>query len=212
MYIFSMDNPFFQFIGKLVDLVWLNILTLVCCLPVVTAGAALSAMYSVLIKMALKEDGVITKPFFRAFKENLKNSLLIWLPSLLILVIMAFNIYLMYKGVFSDYPSLFIPAGVSIGIISIAVIVFLNYALALLSRYDSSVKQTVKNAILLAIAYFPRSLCIFIICLSPLALMRLSFNFLFFWGLYGLSFPGYFIAMILGNLFVKTEGITENEL
>ena len=75
MYIFSMDNPFFQFIGKLVDLVWLNILTLVCCLPVFTAGAALSAMYSVLIKMALKEDGVITKPFFRAFKENLKAQL-----------------------------------------------------------------------------------------------------------------------------------------
>ena len=73
MYIFSMDNPFFQFIGKLVDLVWLNILTLVCCLPVFTAGAALSAMYSVLIKMALKEEGVITKPFFRAFKENLKK-------------------------------------------------------------------------------------------------------------------------------------------
>lgn len=211
MYIFSMDNPFFQFIGKLVDLVWLNILTLVCCLPVFTAGAALSAMYSVLIKMALKEDSVITKPFFRAFKDNLKDSLKIWIPSLLILVVMAMNVYLMFRGVFNEYPSLFIPVGISIGIISIAVIIFLNYALALLSRYDSSVKQTVKNAGLMAIAYFPRSLCILIIWLSPLALMRLSFNFVFFWVLYGLSFPGYFNAMILGNLFLKTEQLTENE-
>lgn len=211
MYIFSMDNPFFQFIGKLVDLVWLNILTLVCCLPVFTAGAALSAMYSVLIKMALKEDGVITKPFFRAFKENLKKSTTVWIPSLLILVVMAMNIYLMYKGVFNEYPSLFIPVGLSIGIISIAVIIILHYALALISRYDSDVKQTVKNAILLSLAYFPRSLCIFIIWLSPLALMRISFNFLFFWFLYGFSFPGYFASMIFGNLFLKTEDITENE-
>lgn len=211
MYIFSMDNPFFQFIGKLVDLVWLNILTLVCCLPVFTAGAALSAMYSVLIKMALKEDGTITKPFFRAFRDNFKDSCKIWVPSFLILVVMAMNIYLMYKGVFNDYPSLFIPAGVSIGIISIAVIIFNNYALALLSRYDSDVKQTAKNAALMAFAFFPRSLCILVIWLFPFALMRLSFNFLFFWGLYGLSFPGYFNAMILGNLFLKTERITENE-
>lgn len=212
MYIFSMDNPFFQFIGKLVDLVWLNILTLVCCLPVFTAGAALSAMYSVLLKMALKEDGVITKPFFRAFKENLKKSVVIWVPSLCILLFMAVNIYLMYHGILNDNQSLFIPVGVSIGIISISVIVFLNYAFALLARYDSDVKQTVKNAILLALAYFPRSLSIFIICLSPFALMRISFNFLFFWALYGLSFPGYFNAMILGRIFLKTEGIKNNDL
>lgn len=212
MYIFSMDNPFFQFIGKLVDLVWLNILTLVCCLPVFTAGAALSAMYSILLKMALKEEGTITKPFFRAFKENLKKSTVVWVPSLLILIVMAMNIYLMYKGVFNEYPYLFIPAGVSIGIIVVAVIIILNYYLALLSRYDSSVKQTLKNAALLAMAYFPRSLCILIIWLSPLALMRLSFNFFFFWVLYGLSFPGYFNAMLLGKIFLKTEGITNNEL
>ena len=150
MYIFSMDNPFFQFIGKLVDLVWLNILTLVCCLPVFTAGAALSAMYSILIKMALKEDGTITKPFFRAFKENFKKSCVIWVPSMFVLLFMAVNIYLLYKGALNDYPSLFIPVGISIGIITIAVVIFLNYALALLARYDNDVKQTAKNAVLLA--------------------------------------------------------------
>ena len=212
MYIFSMDNPFFQFIGKLVDLVWLNILTLVCCLPVFTAGAALSAMYSVLIKMALKEDGVITKPFFRAFKENFKKSTLVWIPSSLILAFMALNIYLMYHGVLNNNKSLFIPVGISIGIICIVIIVFLNYVLALFARYDSDLKQSVKNAFLLELAYFPRSLCIFVICLSPLALMRISFNFLFFWFIYGLSFPGYFNSMILGNIFLKTEDITNNDV
>ena len=212
MYIFSMDNPFFQFIGKLVDLVWLNILTLVCCLPVFTAGAALSAMYHVLIKMAIKEEGTITKPFFKAFKENFKNSTKIWIPSLFIYIIMLMNIYLIYKGVFEYYPGLLIPAGISIGIIVIGLSIVLNYAFALTSRYENTVKQTLKNAGLMAIAYFPRSLCILVIWLFPVALMMLSDGFLYFWFIYGLSFPGYVNAMLLGNLFLKTEDLNQDGL
>lgn len=211
-YIFSMDNPFFRFVGKLTDIVWLNILTLVCCLPVFTAGAALSAMYHVLIKMAIKEEGTITKPFFRAFKENFKNATKIWLPSLLIYLIMFANIYLIYKGVFESYPSLLIPAGISIGIILLALTMVLNYAFAMLPRYDNTVKQTLKNAGLMVLAYFPRSICIVVIWLCPIALMMLSDGFLFFWFLYGLSFPGYVNAMLLGNIFLKTEDLSQNGL
>ena len=47
MYAFDMNNPFWRFIGKLVDLVWLNILTMIFSLPVITAGASCSAMYKV---------------------------------------------------------------------------------------------------------------------------------------------------------------------
>ena len=75
--IFSMDNAFFRFVGKVTDLVWLNILTLICCIPIFTMGAAFTAMYHVLIKIAIKEEGVVTRPFFREFKANFKNGVLI---------------------------------------------------------------------------------------------------------------------------------------
>lgn len=205
MYLFSMDNPFFRFVGKLTDIVWINILTLICCLPVFTAGAAFSAMYHVLIHMALKEESVITVPFFREFKANFKKATVVWLPSLVILIIMGLNCYYIYMGALDPYPKLLLFSGISIGIITIVVIVFLNYYFAIIARYENELRNSIKNAFLMMIAYLPRSISIIIICAFPFALMTLSDYFLIFWFVYGLSVPGYFNAMVLGNLFVKTD-------
>ena len=49
--IFNMDNKFFTFMGKAADLILLNIIFLICCLPVVTIGASVTAMYYVTLKM-----------------------------------------------------------------------------------------------------------------------------------------------------------------
>jgi len=173
-------------------------------------GAAFSAMYHVLLKIVLKEEGYITKPFFKEFKSNFVNATKVWVPSLVVLLIMTSNAYLIYQGVLNEYPKLLIIAGVSIGIISAAIIVFLIYFFALIARYENELGQSIKNAILMALAYFPRSLCMLVIFVSPIALMTVSNIFLFFWFAYGLSFPGYFNAMLLGSLFVKTEKVNEN--
>lgn len=200
-----MDNAFFRFMGKVTDLVWLNILTLICCIPIFTMGAAFSAMYHVLIKIAIKEEGVVTRPFFRAFKANFKNATKVWVPSLIILLIMFSNAYLLYKGVLNEYPKLMIAVGISIGIIAATILMFLNYYFALISRYENDLGQYIKNALLMMIAYFPRSICMLVIMASPIALMTLSNYFLFFWFVYGFSFPGFINAMLLGNLFLRTE-------
>lgn len=208
--IFSMDNAFFRFVGKVTDLVWLNILTLICCIPIFTMGAAISAMYHVLIKMVLHEEGSVTKPFFKEFKGNFKKATMVWVPALFVLLAMFGNIYLIYQGILDPYPKLRIVVGVSIGIIAGAIIIFLNYYFALLARYENEVKQVMKNALLMMMAYLPRSLCILAILLFPLALMTLSDYFLIFWFIYGLSFPGYVNAMMLGGLFTKTEEVSSN--
>ena len=207
MQIFSMDNAFFRFMGRLTDLVWINILTLVCCLPVITAGAAISAMYKVLIKIAMENVGGLTRMYFGAFKSNFKQATKIWIPTLLIMLIMLSNAWLIHQGILDANPALLIGAGISIGIITVVVILLQIYALSLLAFYDNTLKQTVKNAFLLILAYLPRSLCMVIILLFPLALMMISDWFLFLWGLYGLAVPGYVNAMLLGRIFQKTEEV-----
>ncbi|MDD6627555.1 MAG: YesL family protein [Lachnospiraceae bacterium] len=207
MQIFSMDNAFFRFMGRLTDLVWINILTLVCCLPVITAGAAISAMYKVLIKIAMENVGGLTRMYFGAFKNNFKQATKIWIPTLLIMLIMLSNAWLIHQGILDASPALLIGAGISIGIITVVVILLQIYALSLLAFYDNTLKQTVKNAFLLILAYLPRSLCMVIILLFPLALMMISDWFLFLWGLYGLAVPGYVNAMLLGRIFQKTEEV-----
>lgn len=209
MYIFSMENPFFRFIGRLVDLIYINILTLICCIPVFTAGAAFSAMYHVLIRLSLKEEVVITVPFFREFKSCFKKATLVWLPSLLIILILISNGYLVYQGILEPYPTLKFAVQTSIVVILIGIVMFLNYYFAIISRYDTDIKQSIKNSGLMIMGYFPRSICMIIILLSPLALMTLSDYFLIFWFFYGISFPGYVNATLLGGLFIKTEQVNK---
>ena len=65
------DGPIVHFTEKAGQLIWLNILTIVCCLPVVTMGASFAALNTVVLKMSRNEEGYITKQFFKAFKANL---------------------------------------------------------------------------------------------------------------------------------------------
>ena len=211
MQIFSMDNAFFRFMGRLTDLVWINILTLICCLPVVTAGAAISAMYKVLIKMAMEDAGGLTRMYFGALKSNFKQATKIWLPTLLVLLVFMSNAWILHQGIFDGNQVLLTATGISIGVITIIIVLFQIYAFSLIAFFENTVKQTAKNALLLMLAYFPRSICLLVILLFPLALMMLSDWFFFLWGLYGLSVPGYINAMLLGRIFRKTQEVSTSE-
>ena len=61
---FSMDNKFFTFMNKVADLCILNIICLVCCIPIVTAGASITAMYYVTLKMVRNEEAYIVSELF----------------------------------------------------------------------------------------------------------------------------------------------------
>ena len=54
---FKMEGKFFNILSKIADLLWLNLLTILCCVPVITAGASITAMYSVTLAMVKNEEG-----------------------------------------------------------------------------------------------------------------------------------------------------------
>ena len=74
---FNMDNKFFTFMGRIADLCILNIICLVCCIPIVTAGASITAMYYVTLKMVRNEEAYIVRSFFKSFKDNFKQATVI---------------------------------------------------------------------------------------------------------------------------------------
>ncbi len=209
--IFSMDNVVFRTIGKITDLVWVNILTLIFCIPVITAGASLTAMYAVLLKMSRDEEGGLTKTFWRSFRENIKSSTVVWIVAMVVGFIYAVNLNLMRQGIMSEFGIM--EKAVAILILGILLfgVMLLLYIFPLLARYDNGLKNTVINAFKLMIAFFPRSVCMVIICLFPIALMCLSNYFFFLWILYGFSFPGYVCCMLLTRIFEKVEGAGEDE-
>lgn len=207
MNIFSMDNALFRAIDRFVDLIWLNLLTLLCAIPIVTAGASLTAMYHVLLKMALKEEGTVTVPFFKAFRSNFKNATKVWIPSVLIFCVYLYNIYLLRAGIMDGLGKMKVVSGCVIAVMMFFLLMILNYVFPLFARYDNGIKQTLKNAVLLSFAYFPKSLCMIVLLFFPLAFMRLTDYFFWLWFLYGLSFPGYLIAQLISGIFTKTEDV-----
>ena len=48
---FNMDGPVMRGLTRVFDLVLLNLLTVLCSIPLITIGASLAAMHSVLLKM-----------------------------------------------------------------------------------------------------------------------------------------------------------------
>ena len=116
--IFSLDSPFMNFLGKMADLMILNIITMICCIPVFTAGAAFTAMFSVLLKMVRKEEPMIVKSYFSSFKENFKQSTIMWLIMLVIIAFLVFDFYMfMYDPTGDTFPK-----AIKIMVIAVSVI------------------------------------------------------------------------------------------
>ena len=77
--LFNLDNPFVQFLSRVGDLIIVNTLFLLCCVPVVTVGASAAALHKVSQAIILDEDNGTIKTFFRGFRENFRQATALWL-------------------------------------------------------------------------------------------------------------------------------------
>ena len=60
------------------DMIWLNVLTLIMCLPILTLGSSVVALYETSEKVLFKREGYVNKVFFNSFKKNFKKSTASW--------------------------------------------------------------------------------------------------------------------------------------
>ncbi len=150
--IFGLDSGLMRFLTVVANLAILNVLFIVCSLPVVTLGASLTALNYVVLQMIRQEDSYIVRGFFRGFKQNFLQATAIWL------ILLAAGIFLGldYWSV-SLYFTGIIRSVMLVGLTVLAVIwvmVFL-YVFALQARYENTVKQTMKNALFMALLRLP---------------------------------------------------------
>ena len=163
--LFNMDNKFFTVMGRVADLIMLNVVCLICCLPIVTIGASLTALHYVTLKMARNEESYIIRSFFKSFKQNFKQATIINLIMLVIAAIlyMDLNIVTNLGGTMSQVLYiLFIAFGI------IYLMVFL-YIYPVLAKFYNSIKNTFRNAFLMSIRHLPYTLLMAVITLIPLA-------------------------------------------
>jgi len=198
------DNPVAHALARFLDFIMLNIIFVICSLPIITIGASATAMYTVMLKIVKNEEGYIVKGFFQAFKENFKMSTIAWLIILPINLIIYLNIYL------SNYLPVLSNAFIVFFFILGMVFMFgCVYVFPLIARYENSLKITFKNAFLLAIARLPYTILIVIISVAPVVITVLDLQTLVFgilvWLVIGFSLVAWLNSIILRRVFVIFE-------
>lgn len=93
----SYDSPFSQLLLKLCYSCYLNLLWLICCIPIVTIGASTTALYYTSLKIVRGEDQFLARMFFRSFRENFRQSTVLWLILLAAGLFLAGDGYLAYR-------------------------------------------------------------------------------------------------------------------
>lgn len=153
--------------SKVADLCILNIICVVCCIPVITAGASITAMYYVTLKMVRNEEAYIVRSFFKSFKQNFKQATIINLIMLLIGVVLYVDLNVskaMQGGAGQIFQIIFM------AFVLIYFILFL-YVYPVLARFYNTIKNTIKNALFMAIRHFPYTVVMVIIAVCPLLLL-----------------------------------------
>ncbi len=162
---FRYDSKFWGVVGVIGDIIMINVLYLISCIPVITIGAATSALYSVMRKQAKKESGYIVRDFLKAMKENFKKSTVIWLI-FLVLFGLIYGDLVIVKGSMNDSKTQSMALGFFLISFLLALAICI-YALVLQSGYENTVKNTLKNATILMLAQLPWTVMILLVTLSP---------------------------------------------
>lgn len=141
------DNPVFSFMGKLGDVVLLNLTWLLCCMPVVTIGASTTALFYVARKICTDEDYRIWHDFFHSFRANWKQATALWLVLLAALAVGASNLWI---GLHTDSGL----GNLCRGVGAVLLIVWLmaeGFAFPLLARYNYQLGRLVLDSLRLAV-------------------------------------------------------------
>lgn len=179
--LFSIERPFGQLINRLLHLFLLNMLWLICSIPIITIGASITAVYSVTLKMVRNEEGYTAKSFFTAFCHNFKQATIIWLILLVIGLIIGADliVYLRATSV-SVSEMIFMTAFFAFTVLFLFVCI---YAFALLAHFDNTITRTLCNALLMAIRHLPSSILMVTANVILVALGFLLFPPILFLGL-----------------------------
>lgn len=184
--IFSYDSKLITMLDGLANTMLLNILFLLCCLPVVTIGAAFTALFSGC--RALMNDEACFRAFFRGLRSGWKRSTLAWIIYMVVLGVLTLTAVWVWA---------YMKAGMKMGaftlvvaiiglviVLAICMMTFLFY-----SRFECTLRQLLKNGLYVTLAYLIRAIIIglmnwapiLMFFLAPYTFMRLTIIFLVLW-------------------------------
>lgn len=206
------DNSVIRAVGRFCDLIELNILWVLCSLPIVTIGASTSALYYVMLKFVKNEEGYIVRSFFKAFKENLKKSTIIWF--IIIILACAIGVDIRIIGMLQLGTTLKVILGGVIIFVGFMLVGLTLYAFPMTARYENTLKQTIKNSLLLSVLKLPYTILMVLVIVGAVVLTFFNMKTLsigiLIWMLGGASLLAWVNSHILRKAFsVFDENVSD---
>lgn len=202
MRLFDLDSPLMRFLNRMTDILWLNILTMLCCIPIFTAGASLTAMHYMSLKMVRNEECYITRGFFKSFKENFKQATIIWLLFLLVGGILVGDFYIMHNAG-TEFPK---PFKIAVIVVFMLVLCCVTFVFPVLAKFSNTIRATLKNAFYMSILQFPKTILMMLMqIVLPVVLFAFVPYAAPFVFLFGLAFPAYLSAKLYDGFFKGFE-------
>ncbi len=198
--IFHYDSPLNRFLSRVVDLIFLNLLWTVCCIPVITIGASTTAMY-VCLRRLDSDTGHVAQNFFQAFRARFRVATCFWLGILVVAAALIWNFWLLYAWDFTGKTVLLV---FLIAILAL-VLMLVSWFFPLLAAYDEGLKKSFRNSAALGLLHPWTSLELMVLNALPAALLLFRtdwFNYsLIFWALIGEAVIAWLCHLLTASVF-----------
>jgi len=156
------NNLLMRFADYVADIIFLSIFWVVGCMPILTIGASTTALYYATMK-AIRDEGSISRNFFKSYKENFRQSVLVELIALLLVLLL----YTIIKAAASIEGFLAAVLHILVAILLFLCVTVANYLFPLLSRFNQTIPVLFRNAFLISFSNLPRTVGITILNLIP---------------------------------------------
>ena len=219
--LFDYDNPFFTLMSRIWDLMILNFLAVLFCIPVITAGASVTALYYVTLKMAEDRESHIYRSFLKAFKDNFFQSTAIQIILWLIGAVLAVDFWYVvlggtglpanpdagHAGAGFSISGIFqtgSPVRLAMAVIFLALLVIYLftslYVFAVQARFINPVLRTVSKAFMMSVRHLPST--VFMVILNAV-FFYIAVNYASWLAFWALSGPLYLNSVLLSRVFKR---------
>ncbi len=151
--IFHLDSPLWNILNKITDVIILSLLFLVTSVPVITAGAALTALYYQMFRLSEDTEGNVIKGYFKTFGENFKKATPAWTACLLVGGFLAGDLYICMK---MQMPAAHFFMAV-LSVVAVFYVMFITYFFPLLSKCIADTKKIAFMAFMMSVKELPRT-------------------------------------------------------
>ena len=198
------DSKFSRTVNRLTELVLLNFVFILTCIPIFTFGAAVTALYSTTLKMARNQEGYIIRGYFKDFAGNFRQATIFWVIELLLYL----QLRVLYIAAVVNGDGMMKAYTIITWTLGILYSIYFLFVFPLIATFQNTFIRIARNAFVMIISHLPWVLASYLIVAVPLAASFgihtkiLQFTMLF-WFLVGFSLVLYLSSFCLNRIFSR---------